>query len=143
MNEAEIQVAIFNKLQAQASLTDLLVDVDGSLGVYDAVPQAAKSESTAVYPFVTIGDDDNDSWDTDNTDGYESDIRVHTWSRHRGRIEAKRIQAEVHTALHHANLFIIGGDAVLIHFVTSNVDSDPDGRTRHGVQTFRLLSEKN
>lgn len=140
MSEASIQRAVFARLTAFGALTSLLAD--GADSVHDQVPQAAKGEDNSPYPFVTVGDDVHSVWDTDDTDGLESDITVHVWSRHRGRIEVKDIQAKVKAALHHNPLQVDGVPVVLLHFVDSSAVRDPDGLTQHGVQSFRMLSSE-
>ena len=140
MSEASIQRAVFARLTTFSALTSLLAD--GADSVYDHVPQSAKGEDNDPYPFVTIGDDTHSVWDTDDTDGLESSLTVHVWSRHRGRIEVKDIQAKVKAALHHHPLPVDGVPVVLLHFVDSSADRDPDGLTQHGVQGFRMLSEE-
>ncbi len=138
MSEAAIQTAIFETLKGDAPLASLLAEP----GVFDYVPQADKSEADSVFPYVTIGDDTHVDWDTDDLDGLESSVTVHQWSRHKGRIEVKRIQAAVRKALQNVKIPIEGMNTVLLQFESSSVVRDPDGETYHGVQTFRLLAHE-
>ena len=140
MSSAAIQVAIFERLSGYPGLTALLVA--GGTGVYEYVPQTEASEDDSFFPYVTVGDDDIEGWDTDTDDGIEATLRVHTWSRHKGRLETKQIQEQVYQALHHHGLLVDGVPVVLLHFVDSTAGPDPDGRTYHGVSTFRLLMER-
>jgi len=141
MSEAAIQVAILTRLRAFSGLTDLLAA--GAASITDYKPQSGTPEDDGPFPYVTIGDDEHLPWDTDTSDGLESDLRIHVWSRIRSRMPVKLIQAQVKAALQHHDLFIGGGAvSVLLYFDGSNVTPDPDGKTHHGIQTFRLLTDE-
>ena len=140
MSAIAIQQAVFERLSGFAGLTALLAA--GGAGVYEYVPQSDASEQNSFFPYVTVGDDDIEGWDTDTDDGIEATLRVHIWSRHRGRQETKEIQEQVYQALHHHGLLVAGVPVVLLHFVDSTAGPDPDGKTYHGVSTFRLLMER-
>jgi hypothetical protein len=91
---------------------------------------------------VTVGDDTTLDWDTDTSLGKEATITIHTWSRYRGRTELKQIQGLVYNALHLVNLNVVGYDTVQCLSEFSETFLDPDGLTRHGVQRFRLIIDK-
>jgi len=129
--EVAIQTAIYDKLIADAGLMALIS------GVYDAVPQ------TEVFPYVTIGDDNHSDWSTNTTLGTEVRATINVWSRDRGRREAKLIQAEIYDALNRATLTYTGYDIINIELEGSDSFIDADGLTRHGVQIFRVLIERN
>lgn len=140
MSELDIQTAIYERLRAVSALTDLLADEAD--GITDYKNQPAGAEDDTPFPYVTLGDDDHDSWDTDTTLGFESELRVHTWSRYRGRKEAKEIQEQIRKALHYHELVVTGRTTTLLHLVTQTVQPDPDGKTYHGIQLFRYLSDE-
>ena len=139
MSEFNIQRAIFDRLSSDTVLAGLLT----APGVYDFVPQAAKSESDDVFPFLTIGDDTHSAYDTDEVRGFESSINVHQWSRHKGRLEAKEIQGAVFDSLEDFKLQIEGMNTVLLQWESSTVVPEPDPDTQHGVMTFRLLAHRD
>lgn len=143
--EYEIQKSIYAKLRADANLYILLardVQDKSKSAIYDNVPEAVDSGSDNVFPYITIGDDTAIDWDTDNSQGKEATLTIHSWSRYRGRKEVKEIQGAIYNALHLSNLIITGYHSVLMVSEYSETLVDPDGLTRHGVQRFRLIVEK-
>lgn len=143
--ELEIQKAVYGALIADAGLAMVLagnMEDDELPAVYDHVPQAKDSGSDMLFPYVVIGDDTALDWDTDTSVGKEATITIHSWSRYRGRLEIKQIQGEIYRVLHLSNLMIEGYDLVLCFSEYSECLLDPDGLTRHGVQRFRLIIDK-
>lgn len=104
--------------------------------IYDDVPQ------DAAFPYVTLGDDTHLAFDTDDSLGAESTIVVHVWSRYRGRKEVKEIQSLIYERLVRQFIPVQDHDLITIEFEYSDVIMDPDGMTRHGVQRFRVLTER-
>jgi len=134
--ELEIQKAIYAALSTDSPLNAVVK------GVYDHVPQPSDSGKENDFPYVTIGDDTAIDWDTDTSVGKEATITIHSWSRYRGRQEVKQIQGLIYDRLHLSQISVTGYDTVqcLSEFSESMVD--PDGLTRHGVQRFRLIIDK-
>lgn len=128
-----VQQAIYGVLSNDAPLLALVA------GVYDDVPQAEDAGDPVAFPYVTLGEDIATDWSTDTDSGADVTVTIHTWSRYYGRKETKQIQGAVYDALHRASLNIGGQHFVMIDFLQSNSFIDADGKTRHGVQTFRLL----
>lgn len=125
-----VQSAVYTKLDA--SLTT---------PVYDNAPQ--QSDSAKGFPYVTIGEDVINEWDTDTELGGNPVVTIHTWSRYRGRKETKEIQAEIYDALHRAEDLSYAGFAfITIDFLSAESFMDTDGLTRHGVSTFRVYIEE-
>ena len=143
--EYVIQKAIYDKLIADSALNTMLaknVENPSLPAIYDNVPQAVDSGSDSVFPYITIGDDTMVDWDTDTSQGKEATLTLHVWSRYRGRKQTKEIQGAIYDALHLSNLIISGYHSVLMLSEYSETLLDPDGLTRHGVQRFRLILEK-
>jgi hypothetical protein len=128
--ETAVQSAVIAALKADAPLTALVS------GVFDDVPQGQ------TYPYVSVGEDVHNEWDTNTTIGSDCSITIHTWSQKRGRKETKAIQAAVYDVLHRAELTFSGYRIISVDFVNSQSFVDADGMTRHGVQTFRVLIER-
>lgn len=125
-----VQSAVFTKLDASLSTP-----------VYDNAPQ--REDAATGFPYVTIGEDTVNEWDTDTELGGNCTVTVHTWSRYRGRKETKEIQGNVYDALHRAtDLTYAGYVFVGVDFISSDSFLDSDGLTRHGVQTFRIYIEE-
>jgi hypothetical protein len=143
--ESAIQKAIFDQLMADAPLKALLaknVTDKTKAAIYDAVPEPKDAGSDLPFPYVTIGDDTMLDWDTDTSVGKEATITIHSWSRYRGRLQVKDIQGAIYDALHLSQLIVDGYDTVLCLSEYSESILDPDGLTRHGVQRFRLIIDK-
>jgi hypothetical protein len=127
-----LQVAIYNRLTNELSVP-----------VYDHVPQADDAGADAAFPYVTIGEDSLEQYDTDTSDGFNGTVVIHVWSRHRGRKEVKSIQGEIYDALHRHNLQVAGYHTILCYYLNSTSFMDVDGLTRHGVSQFRVLLERD
>ena len=133
---SSVQAAVYTALTGDVSL---MAAVEG---VYDNVPQAIDTGSAAAFPYVTIGEDSLAEWDTDDSLGAQGSITVHTWSRARGRKECKDIQGLVYNALTRAELVLSGYTLVTVEFEGEQSFLDPDGLTRHGVSTFRIILDE-
>jgi hypothetical protein len=124
----EVQTAIFAILDADATLSALVT------GVFDDVP-----ESYTDFPYVTLGEDVLTEYDTDALFGFRVSVTIHCWSQYKGQRETKLVQDAIYLALHHASLTVSGYNVILSRQVDQTSERDPDGMTRHGVQTFELL----
>jgi hypothetical protein len=125
----ELQKTIYAKLN-----TDSTIKTTYSATVHDHV-----SSGTA-FPYVVIGEetliDDSSSKDIDFN---EFTLTIHTFSRNRGRKEAKQIMARIYTLLHKASLTVTGANHINTRFEYSDVVREQDGLTYHGVQRFRTI----
>jgi hypothetical protein len=124
----EVQTAIFAILDADATLSALVT------GVFDDVP-----ESYTDFPYVTLGEDVLTEFDTDGLLGFRVSVTIHCWSQYKGQRETKLIQDAIYRALHHIDVTVSGYNMVLSRQVDQTSERDPDGMTRHGVQTFEIL----
>lgn len=129
--ELEVQQLIYDVLAADSALQSL------GAPVYDNVKQGS------AYPYVAIGEDLHNEWDTFTSIGSDCSVSVHTWSRQRGRRQIKQMQGAIYNALHRkeSTFTVTGYNVVLCDFVNSQSFLDSDGLTRHGVQTFRIIIE--
>jgi hypothetical protein len=119
---------IYQELIGDATLMGMVT------GVFDHVDQQA-------YPYVVIGEDNANEWDTDTERGTESVLTIHTWSRYKGLLETKEIQQRIYEILHRrTNLTIDNAIFYSLFWETSIsfIESSSEGETRHGVMTFRL-----
>jgi len=135
--ELAVQTSIYSALTANATLLAMVE------GVYDSVPQ------TETFPYITIGEDAHTNWSTSNNLGHEVLATVNVWSRanlrskERGRKETKTIQGEIFNTLNRASLTYAGYHIINIEEESSDSFVDADNLTRHGVQTFRVLIDRN
>lgn len=133
--EWALQVGIWQVLDASQALKD-------RADIYDAVPQADDSGNAAAFPYVVIGEDIISEWDTDTETGGDATVAIHTWSRDNGRQEIKELQGIIYGLLHRRDFDIPGYFNVGCDFVDSQSFLDSDGKTRHGIQTFRVLIDQ-
>lgn len=128
-----VQSAIYTRLTAEIAAE-----------VYDDPPGEPEGVPDANYPYVVIGLDQADPWDTDDTLGAQVIATFHTWSRYEGKTEIKTAQGEIYEALHRqaANLSATGYRFVDCLHEFSEIFEENDGSTRHGVCRYRLTVEK-
>lgn len=108
------------------------------LTVYDAAPQSIDGASTATFPYVEVGSLISSEWDDQTQNGISILARIHTRSRAANYAEARTIQGQIYTALHHANLTVTGCTSILIMREMSDLNRQPDG-SFHGVCEYRAL----
>ncbi len=102
-------------------------------GVFDNVAQDYDS-----FPYVTIGEDVRTPFDTDDkTGGYHS-VTIHVWSREAGRKETKVVQSLIYDTLNRNLFSVTGFDTVDCLEENSGSTLDPDGKTRHGIQIYKI-----
>jgi len=133
--ELAVQGAIYAQLLANADI------ISEGIPVYDAVPQPV-SVNNNDFPYITIGEDNHVTIDSDDTNINQVSITIHTWSRQSGRAETKKIQGYIYDALHRANLTSSGYKFINLMQDSSTSSNDADGITRHGVQVFNLIIEE-
>lgn len=128
-----LQRAIFAQLSTDAAVCAFVAG-----RVFDLPPQG----DTPDFPYIAFGSFQVLDDGAGCIDGAEVFVTLDVWSRAQGTIEAKRIGAAVAAALHEADLDL-GGEHRLVEILhrSTNVFTDPDGRTAHGVLTFRALTE--
>lgn len=147
MNSLAIQGMIYNALTASTELDVKLArqrtisaTATTEPAVYDNVPQGVYGDDSA-FPYIVIGDDADNAFNTDDSQGSDATVDVHIWSRQMGRAETKEIQGLVFDALSRQDLTIANKNVVSIEQTTALTYLDPDGKTRHGVQSFRVIVE--
>ncbi len=110
--------------------------------VYDDVPYMPEGMPREYFPYIVIGDDSSNAWDTDDTLGAEVDITIDIWSRQAGFKETKRLMGEVYDVLNRLKVVKDGYNVVDCLYQFSEALRDPDGETRHGVMRFKLTVQK-
>lgn len=128
--ELEVQEMLFRALSENEALNQM------GVSVFDDVPQGSS------FPYITIGEAIFTERGTDTETDFEGTATIHTWSRYAGRAETKRIQGVVFDALNRAPLSLESLTLDELHFESSTSFLDADGKTRHGVQTFRLIVQE-
>lgn len=125
--------AVVAALLADTTLAGL---VDGR--VYGALPTG----DAPAMPYVNIASYQSLDAGTGCTDETEAFLDIDVWTREGGRQRAGLIHSAVRSALHLADLDL-GASHVLVEITyrDGRIFADPDGRTTHGVLTFRALTE--
>lgn len=151
MKPFDEQVAIYGRLRGWAPLAALVGD-----RIIDESDRVAHLPSTSIrpamaYPFISIGEASRSDWSTDDSTGIEAVLTIHIWDKPAlgpgeaqvslGFRRTKQIAAEVYAALNRYSLPIDGTNVVLCDFESDEYMIDPDGRTRHAVQRYRILYE--
>jgi hypothetical protein len=101
--------------------------------IYDDVPQ----EPT--YPFVEIGDSQAIGDDVTCSEGKDEFVTLHVWSREPSKKAVKDIIGQIHALVHDATLAVAGRASAHAWVRDSRTLNDPDGITRHGVVTIRVI----
>lgn len=125
--ELEVQRTIYQTLSGDTTLGNDIT------GVFDHVPQ------NQAFAYVVVGDDTAIQWDTDDANGFEMTVTLHTWTRYEGREQCKRIMGRIYELLQAQPLAVSGYTTVYVFFEYSETLLDADGLTRHGVQRFRFV----
>jgi len=102
--------------------------------IYDRVPAGA------MFPYVTIGDEQVLDDGSECMDAWEVISDVHVWSRPDGgsKLELKALVAEIVPRLA-TTLTVSGFRTVVGDMQTVRSFRDPDGLTEHAVLSFRFL----
>jgi hypothetical protein len=132
-----LQAAIYTRLSNNSALTSLV----GSSKIFDNV------KPSATPPYVVIGDDTSNGWDTKTGNGWEATVTIHVWDYEKtGRKTVKAIMSAIYDALHRqqSNITVSGFSLVNIRceFETSFQDTTVTGQADsfyHGVQRYRVL----
>lgn len=122
---------------------------DTQKAIYDAlilaslgVPVYGDPQKDASYPYIVVGDDSFAPFDTDTSTGFDAIATIHVWDNYKGYKRIKNISGDVYAALNRANLSITGYTVLDCMFDSSDYFLDTDGKTRHGVISFRLLIDE-
>ncbi len=126
----EVQKAILARLAADTPL-GLLVT-----GVYDNPPEAA------AFDYVSFGDHTALPWNTKTDNGQQITFVVHFWSRDPSRAKTLQMMKAAQDSLQNCSLTISGGTVTLCQWDYEDSRLDPDGKTWHGVQRYRLLASE-
>jgi hypothetical protein len=130
-----LQDAVYQALKADAALIALIGNPSGDVRLYQDVP------ADPVFPYVTIGEDQANDDSVEHLDAEEIFFDLHVWSRESSWAEAKQIAAALRSILHNADLTLDYGRCVQIQHRITRSFTDADNETRHGVVTFRALTE--
>lgn len=123
----EVQEALYAALIAQN-----IAEV--SLRIYDGFAPVAVD-----YPYIVIGSSQSLQNDAQCLQGLEEFIDLDIWSRYEGMKELKSIISQIRDGLHQQTLSANGRSTVHIWVEDSRLLNDPDGETRHGIVTLKII----
>ena len=137
MNPAELQTAIYDRLN-DTDVTDLLTTGYGIAAIFSEwAPQVTDAGDPAFFPFVSFSFPSSVPFDDKLTVGQSSLVQVDVWSRV-NTTQVKAIAKVIYDRLHRQPLEVAG------HITTQcegmDFTRDPDGLTRRGMLTFRVLA---
>lgn len=134
MNLANLQQAVYTRLAGFTALTSQL----SGQGIYSRKPQDDDSGDASVFPYITVQFPSLLPWDTDDTKGAKTILRVYTWSRSQSTLVLGRAMDSVYDCLHEFQIVIPGANTVDCLWINSETLDDPDGVTTYGVSEFRI-----
>lgn len=126
--ELEVQRAIYARLNESPG-----IDLGYPVGVFDHVPQDED------YPYIKIGRISAEEFDTKTHNGFELAVIVDIWSRYDGNEEIEEIMGAVYNVLHNQSIHVEGYNFVNCLWEFSEMITEDDGHTRHGIQRFNLI----
>ena len=139
MNNASLQLALFDRLNAivagDPELTGLAFHAD--------VVQPDFPENDEAFPFCTFGVDATTPFNTKSWVGTSVIASIDIWSRERNFIETKTISDALWANLDNSPLTLrvaATGEAFMMTVVGADFMHDPDGVTKHGNLTVRILT---
>ena len=125
--EWDVQKTIYERLIADTAL------VNAVTLIADEIPQ-----DTAM-PYIKIGEVNVSEWDDSCSLGGEASITIHVFSKKEGKKEAQTINGMIKDLLAYQANTLAESYIVGIIYESSRSFLDPDGETRHGVSTYRVL----
>ncbi len=116
---------------AKALYTKLTADL-APVPMFDHVP------ADQAYPFVEVSRHLDQPDDTLAEHGSLHVVSLSVWSSHRGRKEVNGILEAIKASLHHQDLTLEEGEALLVEVIDTDAVRDADGITYQGAATVRL-----
>lgn len=133
----ELQKAIVTRLKNDADIISLIAD-----RVYDRVPRDQSGNTTATFPYISLGPDQEIPDPAECIRASEFILQIDAWSRAVGFPEVKRIARAIEDALDEVELPLVDNAQVFFEYDGRRVFRDPDGLTSHAALTFRAGIEK-
>jgi hypothetical protein len=133
---ADLQMAVYQRLAADADLRDLVGE-----RVYDAPPKG--SDSDAAPDHVTLGEETARDWATATSTGAMHDFEVIVHSQREGFAAAKRIAGAVCAALIDAPLPVEGGHLVALRFLRARAERGRAPEKRRIALRFRAVLDED
>jgi hypothetical protein len=105
-----------------------------------SVPVLDQAGVNQAYPYVTIGEFLAGSTDTLTNESVDLEMTVHVWSRQLGMQECADLMQAIKDALDRKAFPSPDFQWVSTIWNYAQTMRDPDGRTRHGILRFQVLT---
>ena len=128
----DVQSGVFTALCANQNLTSLLAD--GVNSICDHVAQGS------AFPYIVLGESDNAEL-AGNALEHNSSINI--YSKSAGMNEVKQIMSAIYETLHNKDFTIPNNRLVLCLIQNSSARVAGDGKTRLGLQSFKIITEQS
>lgn len=112
------------------------------LTLYDHVPTEPSGSPVANKPYGVLENTDTTPWEDDDKQGVFAEMTLHIFSDQLGRTQADTILDSAYALLNRASLTKTGYTVVDCLFMFSEVFVMEDGKTRHGIQRWRLTIQE-
>lgn len=131
----ETQKSIYTTLAQDSALQTLLGTTPAAPKVFDSVPDGKQ------YPYITMQIKPLTNRDNESYDGVEINYQINVWHQggSQGDKTVQSIQNRIDELLHKQDICIIGWNVISHTRTLVDIADDPDGRTKHGIQTFKLM----
>lgn len=139
MKADDLQKAIYTRLN-DASVTALLSSSYAPLAaIFTDVPQAADSEQQAYFPFITLGADTINPFDSKDALGGSAIVQIDIWDRRSSMLDLKVVVDAVDARLRRQPLNIDGATHITTELDSCVFTRDPDGKTKRALILYRVI----
>ena len=139
MKSDDLQTAIYNRLN-DSSVTSLLSTSYSPLAaIFTDVPQAADSELETAFPFITIGADTINPFDSKDDLGGSAIVQIDVWDRATSMLDLKAVVDAIDARLRRQDLSISGVTHITTELESCTFSRDPDGKTKRALILYRVL----
>jgi hypothetical protein len=139
MKSDDLQTAIYNRLN-DSSVTSLLsISYSPLAAIFTDVPQAADSELETAFPFITIGADTINPFDSKDDLGGSAIVQIDVWDRATSMLDLKAVVDAVDARLRRQDLSISGVTHITTELESCTFSRDPDGKTKRALILYRVL----
>ena len=139
MKSDDLQTAVYNRLNDSAVTSLLSTYYSPLVAIFTDVPQAADSELESAFPFITIGADTINPFDSKDDLGGSAIVQIDVWDRATSMLDLKTVVDVVDSRMRRQPLSIAGVTHITTELDSCNFSRDPDGKTKRGLILYRVL----
>ena len=139
MKSDDLQTAVYNRLNDSAVTSLLSTYYSPLVAIFTDVPQAADSELESAFPFITIGADTINPFDSKDDLGGSAVVQIDVWDRATSMLDLKTVVDAVDGRMRRQPLSITGVTHITTELDSCNFSRDPDGKTKRALILYRVL----